>query len=40
LSGDAESWDALEQAIIIAKREESKIHGLHIVDSKEKVTEK
>lgn len=37
LSGDAESWDALEQAIIIAKREESKIHGLHIVDSKEKV---
>jgi len=37
LSGDAESWDSLEQAIIIAKREEAKIHGLHIVDSKEKV---
>ena len=37
LSGDTESWDALEQAIIIAKREEAKIHGLHIVDSKEKV---
>lgn len=38
LSGDAESWDSLEQAIIIAKREEAKIHGLHIVDSHEKVT--
>ena len=37
LSGDAESWDALEQAILIAKREEAKIHGLHIVDSKEKI---
>ncbi len=37
LSGDAESWDALEQAIVIAQREEAKIHGLHIVDSKEKV---
>jgi len=36
LSGDAESWDSLEQAIIIAEREEAKIHGLHIVDSKEK----
>jgi nucleotide-binding universal stress UspA family protein len=37
LSGDAESWDSLEQAVIIAQREEAKIHGLHIVDSKEKV---
>jgi nucleotide-binding universal stress UspA family protein len=37
LSGDAESWDSLEQAILIAKREEAKIHGLHIVDSKEKI---
>jgi len=37
LSGDAESWDSLEQAITIAKHEEAKIHGLHIVDSKEKV---
>jgi len=36
LSGDIESWDALEQAIIIAKREQAKIHGLHIVDSQEK----
>ena len=37
LSGDAESWDSLEQAITIAKHEEAKIHGLHIVDSKDKV---
>ena len=37
LSGDSESWDALEQAIIIAQREEANIHGLHLVDSKEKV---
>ena len=37
LSGDAESWDSLEQAITIAQREEAKIHGLHIVDSKEKL---
>src|SRR5215216_3698506 len=36
LSGDSESWDSLEQAIIIAKREEARIHGLHIVDSNEK----
>ena len=37
LSGDPESWDSLEQAIIIAQRESARIHGLHIVDSKEKV---
>jgi nucleotide-binding universal stress UspA family protein len=37
LSGDEESWDSLEQAILIAQREEAKLHGLHIVDSKEKV---
>ena len=37
LSGDEESWDSLKQAIIIAQREEVRIHGLHIVDSKEKV---
>jgi nucleotide-binding universal stress UspA family protein len=37
LSGDSASWDSLEQAIAIAQREEAKIHGLHIVDSKEKV---
>ncbi|HKJ37697.1 MAG TPA: universal stress protein, partial [Anaerolineales bacterium] len=38
LSGDAESWDSLEQAIIIAQHEEAKLHGLHIVDAKKKVT--
>jgi len=37
LSGDAESWDSLEQAITVAKHEEARIHGLHIVDSKKKV---
>ena len=37
LSGDEESWDSLEQAISIAQREEAKIHGLHVVDAKEKV---
>ncbi len=37
LSGDPESWDSLEQAIIIAQREGARIHGLHIVDLKEKV---
>jgi nucleotide-binding universal stress UspA family protein len=31
ISGDAESWDALEQAILIAGREGARIHGLHIV---------
>ena len=36
LSGDPESWDALEQALIIAQHENAKVHGLHIVDSKEK----
>ena len=37
LSGDSESWDSLEQAILIAQREGARLHGLHIVDSKEKV---
>ena len=37
LSGDTESWDSLEQAIHIAKREDAKIHGLHIVASKKDV---
>ncbi len=37
LSGDPESWDSLEQAIFIAQREEAKIHGLHLVDSIEKM---
>jgi nucleotide-binding universal stress UspA family protein len=33
LSGNEESWDALEQGILIAKRENTKLHGLHIVES-------
>ncbi|HEX8992847.1 MAG TPA: universal stress protein, partial [Anaerolineales bacterium] len=37
LSGESESWDALEQAIIIAQREAATVHGLHIVNSAEKV---
>lgn len=35
LSGFTESWDALDQAILIAQRENSILHGLHIVDLKE-----
>jgi nucleotide-binding universal stress UspA family protein len=35
LSGFAESWDTLEQAILIAQREASILHGLHIVASKD-----
>jgi nucleotide-binding universal stress UspA family protein len=37
LSGDERSWAALEQAILIAQRENASIHGLHVVDSKEKM---
>ena len=33
LSGFKESWDALDQAILIAKRENAKLHGLHIVET-------
>ena len=36
LSGDVESWAALEQAIILARQENARLHGLHIVDSIEK----
>ena len=35
LSGFQESWDALDQALIIAKRENAKLHGLHIVETKD-----
>jgi nucleotide-binding universal stress UspA family protein len=31
LSGTPESWQALEQALAIAQREEAHVHGLHIV---------
>lgn len=37
LSGFEQSWDSLDQAILIARREKAKLHGLHIVESKEKV---
>jgi nucleotide-binding universal stress UspA family protein len=37
LSGDERSWSSLEQAIIIAQRENARLHGLHIVGSKEKM---
>jgi nucleotide-binding universal stress UspA family protein len=35
LSGAVESWDALEQALVIAQREGSRVHGLHVVDAGE-----
>jgi nucleotide-binding universal stress UspA family protein len=34
LSGFEESWDALDQALLIAEREEAKLHGLYIVKTK------
>jgi nucleotide-binding universal stress UspA family protein len=37
LSGFEESWDALDQAISIAKREGAMLHGLHIVETKDDV---
>lgn len=38
LSGVEESWDSLDQAILIAQRENATLHGLHIVDTKEKIS--
>jgi nucleotide-binding universal stress UspA family protein len=37
LSGFEESWDALDQALSIAKREGAMLHGLHIVETKDDV---
>jgi nucleotide-binding universal stress UspA family protein len=37
LSGVEDSWDSLDQAVLIARREKAKLHGLHIVDTREKV---
>jgi len=34
LSGEAESWLALDQAIIIGQRDGARLHGLHVVKSK------
>lgn len=35
LSGQIESWDALYQGIVIAQRENARLHGLHIAKTKE-----
>jgi nucleotide-binding universal stress UspA family protein len=35
LSGFEESWDALDQAIILAQRESARLHGLHIAATRE-----
>lgn len=35
LSGYEESWDALYQGIVIAKRENARLHGLHIAKTRE-----
>ncbi len=35
LSGHEESWDALHQGIAIAQHEDARVHGLHIVKTKE-----
>ncbi|NWF63149.1 MAG: universal stress protein [Chloroflexi bacterium] len=37
LSGYEESWDALYQGIVIARRENARLHGLHIVETKDDV---
>lgn len=34
LSGYSECWDALDQAIIIAQREDAKLHGLHVAETR------
>lgn len=35
LSGYSESWDVLDQAIIIAQKENTRLRGLHIVETKD-----
>lgn len=35
ISGDQDSWQTLEQAVLIARREGAKLHGLHVVGSAE-----
>ena len=37
ITGIDESWQALEQAILVAQKEDSTLHGLHILPSKGKV---
>jgi len=38
LDGTDEGWSALDQAIIIARREDSHIHGLHVIPPRKKIT--
>jgi nucleotide-binding universal stress UspA family protein len=33
VSGEPEGWNALEQAIVVAKKEDGVLHGLHVVQS-------
>jgi nucleotide-binding universal stress UspA family protein len=35
LSGEEASWCALEQALVLARREESRLHGLHVLSTQE-----
>ncbi|MFH1523697.1 MAG: universal stress protein [Chloroflexota bacterium] len=37
IDGSLESWQALEQAILVAQREETVLHGLHVVSRRAKV---
>lgn len=37
ISGEAQGWAALEQAIFIARQEGTQVHGLHVVDQLQKV---
>lgn len=37
LTGEPESWQALEQAILVAQRESAAVHGLHILTPKAKM---
>lgn len=39
MSGEPESWQALEQAVIVARNEAADLHGIHIQTSKTEVDE-
>jgi nucleotide-binding universal stress UspA family protein len=39
ITGIDESWQALEQAILVAQKEGSTLHGLHVIPSRAKVEE-
>ena len=40
ITGMKESWPALEQAILVAQKEESVLHGLHVISPKIKADER